>query len=153
MQTGCNEDVPFKAYSNPLYENVDPEAWTSGLCCLFANALQERFGLPMRALMVRSTEGGAKTLVHAFGALPGDQVVDALGIRAETALHAQYDDFSERDWRELHCARPGEKIEIVIEEVTLGHLWALNPEDHEATNAAHAYIAARPDLFDALSST
>ena len=146
----AQDGAPFKAYSNPLYENVAPEDWTNGLCCLFANALQERFGLPMRALMVRSRGDGAKTLVHAFGALSDGQVVDALGIRPEAALRAEYDEFSERDWRELHCAQPGEEIEIVIEDVTLGHLWALNPEDHEATNAAHTYIVARPDLFGTL---
>lgn len=147
------EDGPFKAYSNPLYESVAPEDWTAGLCCLFANALQERFGLSMRALLVRSRGDSAKTLVHAFGALPDGQVVDALGIRSETELRAQYDDYSDRDWRELHCAQPGEDIDVVIEDVTLSHLWALNPEDHEATNAAHAYIVSRPDLFGVLRPT
>lgn len=142
---------PFKDYTNPLYEEVDPEDWTSGLCCLFANALRERFSLPMRAVLVRSRQDGSKTLVHAFGALPCGQVVDALGIRSEAVLMAAYEGYSDGDWRALHCARPDEDIDVVIEEVTLGHLWALNPEDHEATNAAHAYIESRPDLFGELS--
>ncbi|HDR9103421.1 TPA: hypothetical protein QDB04_000141 [Burkholderia vietnamiensis] len=143
--------MPFKEYSNPLYESVKPEDWTSGLCCLFANALRERFNMPMRALLVRSRLDGSKTLVHTFGVLPGSQVVDALGIRTEAELRAEYDDYTERDWRELHCARPGEELDVVFEDVTLGHLWSLNPEDHEATNAAHEYIDSRPDLFGSLS--
>lgn len=141
---------PFKDYSNPLYETVEPEDWTSGLCCLFANALRERFNLPMRAVLVRSRQDGSKTLVHAFGVLSGGQAVDALGIRGEVELMVAYADYSDRDWRALHCARPEEDIDVVIEDVTLGHLWALNPEDHEATNAAHAYIESRPDLFGSL---
>jgi hypothetical protein len=142
---------PFKDYTNPLYESVEPEDWTSGLCCLFANALRERFNVPMRAVLVRSRQDGSKTLVHAFGALSGGQVVDALGIRSEVELMSAYDDYSDRDWRALHGDRPDEDIDVVIEDVTLGHLWALNPEDHEATNAAHAYIESRPDLFGALA--
>lgn len=146
-----NINTPFKEYSNPLYESVEPEDWTSGLCCLFANALHERFDLPMRALLVRSKHDGSKTLVHAFGALPGNQMVDALGIRSEADLMTAYGDYSERDWRVLHGALPHEEFDVVIEDVTLGNLWALNPEDHEATNAAHAYIVSRPDLFGSLA--
>lgn len=150
MHAYGNTKEPFKAYSNPLYETVEDEDWTSGLCCIFANALQERFGLPMRALMVRSTETESKTLVHAFGVLPNGHVIDAMGVRPQATLREQYADYSDRDWRELHCAEPGEILEIIFEDVTLGHLWSLNPEDHEATNAAHAYIDSRPDLFGVL---
>jgi len=139
--------MPFKDYTNPLYEEVDPDAWTNGLCCLFANALRERFGLPMHALLVRSKQDGSKTLVHAFAVLPDGRMVDALGVRSQDNLWADYADYSDRNWRELHCAQPGEELEVVIEGVTLGHLWALNPEDHEATNAAHVFIEQHPDRF------
>jgi hypothetical protein len=141
--------MTFKEYSNPLYDVVDnEESWTSGLCCIFANALRERYEIPMRAVLIKSQRDGCKTLVHAFGALPGGRIVDALGVRNEDQLLSEdYADFSDKDWRDLHCARPGEKLDIVIEDVTLGHLWSLNPEDHEATNAAHEYIEAHPELF------
>jgi hypothetical protein len=145
--------MTFKNYSNPLYDVVEnPDDWTQGLCCIFAYALQERFGLPMKALLVKSTEDETDTLVHAFGVLPNGDIVDALGIRPEGhLLEVNYADYSERTWRELHGAKPGETIQIVIEPVTLGQLWALNPEDHEATNAAHLYIEQHPELFSALS--
>lgn len=143
--------MTFKNYSNPLYDIVEnPKDWTQGLCCLFANALRERFGLPMKALLIKADDGTC-TLVHAFGTLPNSDVVDALGIRPEAQLlEVDYADYSDRTWRELHGASPGETVQVVVEPVTLGQLWALNPEDHEATNAAHLYIEQHPELFQPL---
>lgn len=144
--------MTFKNYSNPLYDVVeDPDAWTQGLCCIFANALLERFGLPMKALLVKSDMDGTCTLVHAFGVLPSGDIVDARGIRTEQHLRdVDYADYSDRMWEELHGARPDETVQVVIEPVTLGRLWALNPEDHEATNAAHLFIEQNPELFQQL---
>ena len=145
--------MAYKAYSNPLYEVVGADEWTNGLCCLFANALRERFELPMRAILVRSRQDGSQTLVHAFGSLPEGRAVDARGVRSEAEMMAGYDDYTESDWRELHGAYPGEEIDVIIDGVTLEELWDLNPEDHEATNAAHAYIEGRPELFGFIKQT
>lgn len=143
--------MPFKEYINPLYENVPDSDWTSGLCCIFANSLQERFNIPLRAILVKSVDSGLVTLVHAFGSLHDGRIVDALGIRHENTLLAHdYKEFSERTWRDLHGDDEGEPIMVVIEDVTLPQLWALNPEDLDATNAAHVYIQAHPELFGEL---
>jgi hypothetical protein len=144
--------MAFKDYSNPLYDLVEnDDDWTSGLCCIFANVLRERYGVPMRAIIIHSPGNGHKTLVHAFGALPDGEMVDAKGVRTEAELLSEdYTDFTDRFWRELHGADRDEAIAVGIEDVTLGRLELLNPEDHEATNAAHDYIARNPDLFAAL---
>lgn len=144
--------MAYKSYSNPLYDVVEPGEWTSGLCCLFANALRERFDLPMRAILVRSLRDASQTLIHAFGSLPEGLAVDARGVRTEADMMAGYGDYTERDWRELHGAYPDEEIEVVIDAITLDELWDLNPEDHEATNAAHAYIVSRRDLFGSIKT-
>lgn len=143
--------APFKAYGNPLYDVVEDEAdWLNGLCCLFAHALVERFNLPLKALLVRSVgDRDNKTLVHAFGVLPDGRFVDARGVMAEAELRAVYEGFTQKDWRQLHCAGPDEEVELAIEPVTVGHLWALNPEDIDATNAAHQHLARHPDRFAA----
>jgi hypothetical protein len=144
--------MPFKDYTNPLYDVVEDESdWLNGLCCIFANALVERFSLPLKALVVRSKGDGCETLVHAFASLPEGRIVDARGIRREQQLlDEDYVDVSEREWRSLHCARPDEDIEICIVPVTVGNLWALNPEDLDATNAAHAHIEQHPERFGEL---
>lgn len=90
-----------------------------------------------------------KTLVHAFGALPDGRFVDARGVMSEAEMREGYEDYAQKDWQQLHCARPGEEMELVIEDVTVGHLWALNPEDIDATNAAHLHMAEHADRFEA----
>lgn len=147
--------MAFKDYTNPLYDVVDDEqAWTNGLCAIFAHALVERLGLPLKAVVVRSAQDRTNmTLVHAFGVLPEGRVVDARGIRPEAGLlEADYADFSEQDWRAIHCAQPGEAIEVVIVPVSVEELWDLNPEDLDATNAAHEYIERHPELFKGLAA-
>lgn len=139
--------MPFKEYSNPLYDVVADEDWTSGLCCIFANALRERFNMDMRALLIKSKHDGSKTLVHAFGVTGDGRMIDARGAQPETSIWEDYSHFRPQDWHALHGAEKDEAIDLVIEDVTLGHLWALNPEDHEATNAAHQYIENHPELF------
>lgn len=72
------------ATRQPFYgENYLPteKDWSAGLCTVFACALHERFGLPMRALVEEAASDGHQTVVHAF-CLLGDQAVDARGIRA-----------------------------------------------------------------------
>ncbi len=139
----------FKDYTNPHYDVVADEAsWLNGLCAIFAHALEERFRLPLKALVVRSKDGHFVTLVHAFGSLPDARIVDSRGIRNEASLlDEDYADVSERQWRELHGANPDEEIEVAIVSTTVAELWALNPEDLEATNAAHHHIDLHPDRF------
>lgn len=147
--------MAYKDYTNPLYDVVeDEQAWTSGLCAIFANALVERHGLSLRALVVRSrNEPNIITLVHAFGALPGGCIVDARGIRPEAGLlEVDYAELTTQDWRDIHCAQPGEDIEVIIVPISVEELWELNPEDLDATNAAHQYIENHPDLFGSLAA-
>lgn len=139
----------FKEHSNPLYDVVADEAdWLNGLCAIFAHALEERFSMPLKALLVRSVaEPNNRTLVHAFGVLPDGRFVDSRGAMTEEAMRACYEDYSSKDWQQLHCAQPGEEVELVIEPVTVALLWSLSPEDLDATNAAHAHIEAHPERF------
>lgn len=142
----------FKGYTNPLYDVVeDEEAWLNGLCAIFANALAERYGLALRALVVRSVDDPTcKTLVHAFGLAPDGRFVDSRGMLTEAELRAHYEGYEQAEWRLIHCAKPGEAIELAIEPVTVEVLWALSPEDLDATNAAHAHIEAHPERFASL---
>lgn len=57
-----------------------PEDWTAGLCTVFACALQERFKLPMYALVEEAESDQHQTVVHAFCML-GDKAVDGNGVR------------------------------------------------------------------------
>lgn len=144
-----SEEVrPWKDYSNPLYDVVEnPQDWVAGLCCIFANALRERFDLPMQAIMVQSDFDGSLTLVHAFGCMPDDRKVDARGFHSEAEIFALYEDYTEADWRGVACLKPGEPYRVVIRDVQLDDLWDLNPEDHEATNAAHRFIDEHRERF------
>lgn len=141
--------MAFKEYSNPLYEDVADGDWLAGYCCIFANALRERFGLTIRALMVQSVADGAETLVHAFCVMGGGSMVDAHGVRPEAMVWQDYGHFTESDWRKIACC-PDDEIKLFVRDVSLEELWELNPEDHEATNAAHEYIEAHAEKFRSL---
>lgn len=147
--------MTWKSYNNPLYDDIqDPDDWTQGLCCIFANALRERFDLPMRALVVESMHDGSELLVHAFAQLPDGRIVDALGVRSHAAMMQAYQDHTQQYWRIAACFTHAPydtaAIKVHTRDVALDDLWDLNPEDHEATNAAHAFIDRQPRRFKAL---
>ncbi len=137
--------------SGGKYLGVNSDAWTSGLCCVFANALRERFDLQMRALMVRAHSDDFETLVHAYVALPDGRAVDALGVCAEAEIRSRYDGWSDADWRSVACLSSPEDqatgYSVECRDVDLSELWDLNPEDHEDTAAALAYVDENPERF------
>lgn len=130
--------------------------WTNGLCCVLANALRERFDLPMGAYVIRSHFDDRKIIVHAFGRMPDGRIVDGEGIRSEQEMLSVWDDVTEDQWRETAgldlggYANHGLSLEYM--NVELGHLWLMSPEDVDDTSRAHEFIDSNPDLFGALFS-
>lgn len=122
---------------NQLYDQIDDAAWNKGYCCIFAYALQERYGLSMNAVIERRIRDGDEWLIHCFAAA-GELAIDADGIRARDQMLAE--------WATARCYDPGEEVEVVVREVSLDELWDLNPEDIGATQAAHRFLDARPHL-------
>lgn len=136
--------MTYKDYpANPLYDEVPDAYWTEGYCAIFAFALHERFGLSMRAMIAKSTDG-EETMIHTVGVMPDGRLVDAKGLRSAN-------DFGYEGWTPEEFAatvfRPVEQVRVEFEEVDLERLLELSPEDVEATNAAHAFIDKHPELF------
>lgn len=134
--------MAFKEYSpNPLYQNVPDELWTSGYCAIFANALRERYGVSMRAMVVKSSDG-EETMVHTVGVLQDGRYVDGEGVK---------DSFGYENWTSEKLSslvfRPANETRVVFEDVDVARLYELSPEDIEDTNAAHEYIDNHPGLF------
>lgn len=120
--------------------------WKNGLCCIFAYALHQRFGLPMKALVVREADG-FDSLLHALVSSPDGTLIDASGPLGDSDnLVAQYKArLSEDEMRSITLASG--PIEILVRDVTLDDLEEMNPEDITNTLEAHRFIDENPSLF------
>lgn len=132
------------------YLNEPETGWQDGGCCVFANALRERFDLPLAALLVRERDG-FESLLHAFVRLPDGRVADSAGVRDEAELVATYRARGDEALRAVTLAKGD--IELVVREITLDELDELNPETLCATQGAHDFIKAQFKRFTALDQS
>lgn len=128
------------SYRNPDYENVPDDWWSCGYCSIFANALREKFGLPIYAIVEEAVKDKDKTLVHAFG-LKGNMAYDSNGARPVNEVLSDY---------EPGIFYPNEESRIRLIKMSLNRLDKLHDVDIHATYAAHRYIDRHPQLFAGL---
>lgn len=121
--------------------------WQNGLCCVFAYALHQRFGLPMKALVVREADG-FDSLLHALAITQDGMLIDASGpLGNSDDLVAQYKArFTEDEIRSITLASG--PIEMLVRDVTLDELEEMNPEDISDTLEAHRFIDEHRSLFE-----
>ena len=127
-------------YRNPDYENVPDDWWSCGYCSIFANALRERFGLPIYAIVEEAVKDGDQTLVHAVG-LKGGLAYDAGGARPIAEVMNAY---------EPGIYYPNEESRIRLLKMSLRRLDEIHDVDLRATYEAHRYIERHPQLFKSL---
>ena len=145
--------MTFKEYTNPLYDKVENEDdWVSGLCCIMAHALQEKFDYPMYAVMIECNR--SLTLIHAVVQLPNGIYLDAQAEKTADELWESFGEWSEKNWRDLggfhETGYADQPLIKDIRPISLAQMWLLSPEDLDATNAAHDYINAHPEIFASL---
>jgi hypothetical protein len=112
------------------------ERWQGGYCTVFANALHQKFGWPIWAIVEES--GEQKTVVHAF-CRKGELAIDSKGphdfnalVKAETA-------------RRQYPGKPETKISVY--EVTPEQLQAMSTQDLNDTALAVQFIDQNAGLF------
>ena len=126
-----------------MYDEVPDDWWTTGLCSLFANALRERFRLPIYAVLERADKDGDETLIHAV-VVKDNIAYDADGATPVTTLIAEY---------KPGFYYPDEPSSIVFKRISLKRLSDLHIEDVRDTRAALAFIDRHPERFAILRTT
>jgi hypothetical protein len=130
---------------------VDPSVWISGLCGVFAFALQQRYGLKMFAfvdtLPTSDKSGADELLVHAYGVV-GDHAIDAAGVYRVQDVLREHEGYWDQTLTESDIAA-GAFIEW--REVTSDQLLLMN-SDIDDTEEALAFLDRSPLLLESIAN-